>query len=282
MMTSKELHPKRHVFHGHASGVAAHIRRPKDAVLDVKSCSTLPVIGGRAEQKIGQTKLGKWVSFQSAFTSAHGDYENAAHGVATTRGKPFEDAATVTRVSARVRGLTILGRVSIADLNLFMESRYAKGTVQPSIRLKDTRIDGVKLDGAKLKITLAESLFRKHDTKTKLAAAFDSLPARHKGLFLPCEADADVLKALPDDHNLVKCTIVLKIEWDGKPHPTAEIYGHVVRIPSFGKIYFGEMLISQHSRSLTLVRFQLGSDDGGEVTGGSGESGTQTYPPTGG
>ena len=82
-MTSKELHPRRHVFHGHASGVAAHIRRPKDVVLDVKSCSTLPVIGGRAEQKVGKTKLGKWVSFQSAYTSAHGDYENAAHGVAS-------------------------------------------------------------------------------------------------------------------------------------------------------------------------------------------------------
>jgi len=148
-MTSKELHPRRHVFHGHASGVAAHIRRPKNAVLDVKGCSTLPVIGGHTEHKVGKTKLGKWVSFQSAHTSAHGDYENAAHGVATTRGKPFDEAATKTSVSARVRGMNILGRVSIADLNLYMESRTGPGMAQPSIRLKGNRIDGVKIDGAK-------------------------------------------------------------------------------------------------------------------------------------
>src|SRR5689334_18997263 len=117
MMTHPiELHPRRHVFHAHASGVAAHIRRPSDAVLDVKSVSALPVIGGHCENKVGRTKLGKWVSFQSAHTSAHGDYVSAAQGVATTRGKPFEEAATVTTVSARVQGLTILGRVKIADL----------------------------------------------------------------------------------------------------------------------------------------------------------------------
>jgi hypothetical protein len=281
-MTSKELHPRRHVFHAHASGVAAHIRRPKDAILEVKASSALPVIGGRCEDKVGKTTLGKWVSFRSAATSAHGDYENPAQGVATTRGKPFDEVATVTRVSARVRGLTILGRVSIADLVLGMVSRSAKDTVQPSIRLEGNRIDGVKIDGKKLKITLAESLFRKHDTKKKLADAFRKLPKRHQCMFLPLEVGAEELTEIPDDHQTVKCTIVQKIEWDGKPHPEAEIYGHVVRIPNFGKIYFGEMFITHDSRRLTLVRFQLGSDDGGEVTGGEGSSSGQPWPPSGG
>jgi hypothetical protein len=270
------------VFHGHASGVAAHIRRPKDAVLDVKGCSTLPVIGGRAEHKVGKSKLGRWVSFQSAHTSAHGDYENAKHGVETTQGKPFEEAATITKVSARVRGLNILGRVSIADLNLYLESRTAPGMLQPSIRLKGNRIDGVKIDGAKLKITLAESLFRKHDTKAKLEGAFQGLASHHKRLFLPCEVGADEVASYPDGQGTTKCTIVQKIAWDGQPHPTAEIYGHVVRVPNFGKIYFGEMFIGADARRLTLVRFQLGSDNGGEVTGADGQTNGTTWPPQSG
>jgi hypothetical protein len=283
MMTSKELHPRRHVFHGHASGVAAHIRRPKDAILDVKGASTLPVIGGHHEHKVGKTQMGKWVSFQSASTSAHGDYENPKHGLATTQGMLFEDAATVTTVAARVRGLNILGRVLIADLNLYMESRTAPGMVQPSIRLKGNRIDGVKIDGAKLKITLAETLFRKHDTKEKLASAYKSLPSRHKRLFLPCEVDGEEeATEYPDGQGTAKCTIVQKISWDGKPHPTAEIYGHVVRVPNFGKIYFGEMFVDHAARRLTLVRFQLGSGDGGEVTGGDGQTNGSTWPPTSG
>jgi len=226
--------------------------------------------------------LGKWVSFQSAHTSAHGDYENAAHGVATTRGKPFDEAATKTSVSARVRGMNILGRVSIADLNLYMESRTGPGMAQPSIRLKGNRIDGVKIDGAKLKITLAETVFNKHDTKEKLTKAFSALPARHKSLFLPCHVDKDEVTSYPDGQGTAKCTIVQKIAWDGKPHPEAEIYGHVVRIPNFGKIYFGEMFITHDSRRLTLVRFQLGSGDGGEVTGGDGQTNGNPFPPSGG
>src|SRR5690349_5029607 len=94
MIHPKHLHPARYVFHGHASGVAAHIRRPKDLVA-VHSCSALPVIGGHHEHRVGAKKLGKWGSFQSAHTSAHGDYANPAEGVRTTRGKlPFHKAAT--------------------------------------------------------------------------------------------------------------------------------------------------------------------------------------------
>src|SRR5437016_1993620 len=102
----KELHPKRHVFHAHASGVAGHIRRPKDAVLMVQGSCALPVIGGHCESKVGPTRLQQLVSFKSAHTSAHGDYVKAAEGMATTRGKlPFHKAATETRVTARVRGV---------------------------------------------------------------------------------------------------------------------------------------------------------------------------------
>jgi hypothetical protein len=77
----------------------------------------------------------------------------------------------------------------------------------------------------------------------------------------------------------VKCTIVQDIAWDGAPHPTAEIHGHVVRVPNFGKVYFGEMLVNDYGRHITMVRFQLGSDDGGDVSAASGETNGVPYPP---
>ena len=115
MKHPKKLHPRQYVFHGHATGVAAHIRRPADAVMSVQSSSVLPEIGGHCENTVGPSTLGKWVSFDSAFTSVHGDYIHAHEGVATTRGElPFDAAATETRVSARVRGLAIqIGRAHV-------------------------------------------------------------------------------------------------------------------------------------------------------------------------
>ena len=51
-----------------------------------------------------------------------------------------------------------------------------------------------------------------------------------------------------------------------------------MRVPNFGRIYFGEMFISGDSRRLTMVRFQLGSDDGGEVTAAEGETNGTIWP----
>jgi hypothetical protein len=284
MIHPKHLHPKRYVFHGHATGVAAHIRRPGDYLLTVQGTAALPVIGGHSEAKVGPKKPSKWVSFKSSSASAHGDYVKPAEGVATTRGKlPFHKAATETKVSARVRGLTILDRVHIADLSLGLISRSARGTAQPPILLQGNRIAGVRIDDAKLKITLAEEFYCKHDTKDKLKAAHKKgLPEHHARMFLPHKEGLEKVTTFPEANGTVKCTIVENMEWVGKPHRTAKIYGHVVEVPNFGKLYFGEMFVKGDSRRLALVRFQLGSPVGGELIVCDGETNGSTYPPTGG
>jgi hypothetical protein len=285
----KRLHPRRHVFHGHATGVAAHIRRPQDAVLSVQGSSALPVIGGHCESRVGPTTLGQWVSFESIETSAHGDYADAEEGVKTTRGEvAFDAAETHTRVSARVRGLAILGRVHIADLQLGMFSRNAPGTAQPSIRLEGNRLEGLRIDDSPLTIELAEDFYCEHHTYDRFKAAFNAgLPDQHHRMFLPAnlKGEQEEVKTFPESQGVVKCSIVRHLDWAGAKHRDATITGHVVEIPNFGKVYFGEMFVTSQGRHLTMVRFQLGSDAGGEVTGGTGGSGDppgQTFPPTGG
>jgi hypothetical protein len=282
----KRLHPRRHVFHGHATGVAAHIRRPQDAVLSVQGSSALPVIGGHCESRVGPTTLGQWVSFESIETSAHGDYADAEDGVKTTRGEmAFDAAETHTRVSARVQGLAILGRVHIANLQLGMFQRNAPDTAQPSIRLEGNRLEGLRIDDSPLTLELAEDFFCEHDTHEGLKGAFNAgLPDQHHRMFLPAnlKGEEEEVRTFPEDAGVLKCSIVRKLDWGGAKHPTATIEGHVVVVPNFGKIYFGEMFVTSHSRRLTLVRFQLGSDNGGEVTGGSGGTADQPFPPTGG
>jgi len=282
----KRLHPRRTVFQGHATGVAAHIRRPQDVLLSVQGSSVLPPIGGHCESRVGPTTLGKWVSFESSETSAHGDYADATEGVKTTRGEvAFDAAETHTRVSARVRGLAILGRVHIADLQLGLFSRNVPGTAQPSIRLEGNRLEGVRIDDSPLTIELAEDFYCEHHTWDGLKAAFDAgLPDHHRRMFLPASlpGEEEEVRTFPQAGGVLKCSIVRNLAWQGAPHPTATIHGHVVAVPNFGKIYFGEMFVRNHARRLTLVRFQLGSDDGGEVTGGDGDNGSQGFPPTGG
>ena len=275
------LHPRRHVFHGHASGVAAHIRRPQTRQLPVQGSVSLPVTGGLAESNVQAGKLDKWVSFDSVSTSASGDYVDAAQGVATTRGEiAFDAAPTETKVSSDVRGLVVLDRVHIGRASIGMTSRSATNGEQPSIRLEGNRLEDVRIDDSRLKITLAEDFYQENDTHAKLAKTHAAgLAKHHASLLLPLVEDGDTTKSFPEAGGKVKCTIVQEIAWDGAPHPTAEIHGHVVRVPNFGKIYFGEMFISGDARRLTMVRFQLGSEDGGEVTVAEGENNGETWPP---
>jgi len=280
-MAQSELHPRRYIFHGHASGVSAHIRRPETRLLPVQGCSTLPVIGGHAEHKVGPQKLDKWVAFDAVSTSAHGDYVDPAAGVATTTGEvPFDVPPTQTTVKSEVKGLVILGRVHVAHAAVGLTSHSPKGKEQPEIHLEGNILEGVRIDDSRLVVTLTEDFYRVCNTKDKLAKAHAAgLPPEHAHLLLPLDGSAGPATTFPEAKGTVKCTIVKEMHWDGAPHPTATIHGHVVRVPDFGKIYFGELYITGDSRRLTMVRFQLGSPDGGEVVAAEGETNGAPWPP---
>ena len=275
------LHPRRHVFHGHASGVSAHIRRPQDQLLPVQGCSTLPVTGGHAESTVGPRPQGDWISFDAVATSAHGDYVDAAQGVATTTGAvAFDAPPTETTVKSEVKGLVILGRVHVGRAAVGLISHSPKGKEQPEIHLEGNILEGVRIDDSRLVVTLAEDFYRVCNTKDKLAKAHAAgLPPEHAHLLMPLDGSAGPATTFPEANGTVKCTIVKEMHWDGDPHPTATIHGHVVKVRDFGKIYFGEMYITGDSRRLTMVRFQLGSPHGGEVVAAAGESGGGGWPP---
>jgi hypothetical protein len=50
------------------------------------------------------------------------------------------------------------------------------------------------------------------------------------------------------------CSIVSGIVWGDK-----EIDGHILRAEGFGNIYFGELLMEEYDRRLTLVRLHMGT-----------------------
>jgi len=278
-MAEPPLHPRRHVFYGHANGVSVRIRRPQNHLLPVQGCSSLPVTGGLSESNVGPKQFDDFVSFESVATSAHGDYVHADQGVDTTLGKlPFHQAPTKTMVRSDVRGLVILGRVHVGRATAGIVVRSPAGKNQPSIRLDGSVLEGVRIDDSPLSITLAEDFYQKCDTKDKLAARHArGLAPHYARLFLPLDGSAWPVATYPEAYGVVKCTIVREIRWADEPHPTATIEGNVVHVPDLGRIYFGELYIDAGSRRLTMVRFQLGSPKGGEVTAAEGGGGG--WPP---
>jgi hypothetical protein len=50
---------------------------------------------------------------------------------------------------------------------------------------------------------------------------------------------------------------------------------NAIRWRGFGKIFFGEVIVKENDRQVTLVRLQMGSDAGGSGTVGDGQSNGQ-------
>ena len=275
------LHPRRYIFRGHASGVSAHIRRPVTRLLPVQGCSSLPVIGGLSESNVGPRLQEDWLAFDAVATSAHGDYVDPAQGVATTTGEVAIDVPpTRTTVKSEVKGLVIFGRVRVGRATVGLISHSPKGKEQPEIHLEGNVIEDVRIDDSRLVVTLDEDFYRVCNTKKKLADAHAAgLPAHRAHLLMPLDGSAGPATTFPEANGTVKCTIVKEIHWDGAPHRDATIHGHVVKVPNFGKIYFGELYITGDSRRLTMVRLQLGSPDGGEVCAAEGETNGVIWPP---
>jgi hypothetical protein len=282
--------PRHYVFHASACGVAARIRRPVPMTMEAHGAVSLPVTGGisRAEHPAVQwgerphaagagAKAPYYITFSSASSHVDGDFEDAERAVAMTRGEvPVESLAALTRVTSEVNNLAVIGRVTIGKLVMSLQARGAGG--EPCIRCEGSLLEGVAVDGYPVRITLATDFFCEHDTLTKLGAAATAGHNRH--CFFDGGAGAQ--------HGFVhrtgtgKATLVTGMAWAGQAHPEATIDGHCITVPDFGKVYFAELFVSAASRRLTMVRFQLGSPDGGDASAGSGDTNGSQWPPTGG
>jgi hypothetical protein len=278
---------RRFVFRGNASALAGQIYRPKTIIVDLDGASSLGVSGGRSQSQIKGRSFGDIIKFGSAFTLAEGrfDDEKKAFDVSNHKGRQTDLDATTT-VTAELRELSVgLKPVFTAKrIRGTLVSRKPDGSGEPSIApARDTVIQGVAIGGAGLTVTLNVALFQKYDTRSKIVAAADDPKfVKSNGNHLVTGATIDGQSTgrpgLVARYGVIYTTIVKEIRWDGKPFPGAKIDGHSVIVPELGTVFFGELFIASAERRLTMVRFDLGSPDGGWVDGGGVDTNGSFYP----
>jgi hypothetical protein len=276
-------HPLRYVFHSHAAAFGGRIVRPKDITLEAGGASALVVTGGRCASELKRTQFGEFFEVEAARTLAEGAFEDTAAFVEVTHRRAQEQTlAAVSRARAEVDGLAIgrKPRLKIARIRAELTNRSAGYSGQPSIRIgKDTVIDGISIEGYRLVVELDPKPFVQYDTHAKLLAAVDDPKFVSKSgetLFMSKrfggETKRPAFRTLIQTGSTIYSTIVKSIQWDGKPFPKSEIHDNMVVLPEFGRVFFGELLISEHSRRLTMVRMALGSDAGGSASAGDIET----------
>jgi hypothetical protein len=266
---------RRFIFHGNAAAIGGRLVRPSDVMLETPVASSLAVVGGRTQAQAGPTRFGNLVSFGSAATFAEGVFDDFKQQVEFSYHRVEQDTLTMTtRVRADVTDLSVdeKPKLTIKHVHAAMTSTSPAGSGEPSIVIdNDTTIDGAAIDGYGLVVELALDVFQRCDTRSRLLTAADDPEfVRASGSLLFMTSDACGVAAPPAGRllrgsGLIYATIVKAITWSGASFAGATIDNHIVTVPDFGKIFFGELLISDTSRRLTMVRMELGSPSGGET-----------------
>lgn len=278
---------RRFVFRGNAAALGGQIVRPATIIIDLDGASSLGVSGGRSQAQIKGRAFGDIVKFGSAFTFAEGlfDDQKRASDVSNHKGRQVELNSTTT-VTSEVRELAV-GRkpvLTVKRLRGTLVSRSPQGSGEPSIApARDTTIQGVSIDGFGLSVNVNCGFFQKYDTRSKVLAAADDPKnlAAYKNHFVggaTVEGHQPGRAGIVQRDGVLYTTIVKEIRWDGKPYPGAKIDGHTVMIPDFGTAFFGELLVSSSERRLTMLRFELGSPEGGWIDAGDSSSNGSFFP----
>ena len=121
-------------------------------------------------------------------------------------------------------------------------------------------------------VTLAVPLFQRYDTRSKLLTAADDPQFVRRIGWPPVhevggrgKGRSDAAAAAPDLRHDLRHHRQRRSNGPASRIPGATIEQHVVTVPDFGKIFFGELLITDLSRRLTMLRLELGSPIGGAV-----------------
>ncbi|MGH9308751.1 MAG: hypothetical protein ACRD1U_05210 [Vicinamibacterales bacterium] len=281
----------RYAFYGYAAAIGGRIYRPEPGFdLDPGCASALTPSGGISRAEIKGRRFGTEeavVSFDGAVTLASGEFADREKAIAHTNHELSEcELETRTTSRAEVKGIQVQSRgfpgLRIGRLVAGLQSWSPDSSREPSMQVSDEIvIEDVFIDDFALRVNLNKRLFQEHDTHDKLmAACADGRYVEEQGASLRA-AEFVAEEEITDNSGVTRrrrcpppprarhykyTTVVRELTWAGADPSYARIEGHTIVVRDFGRIFFGEFLVGAAARRLTMVRLELGSPMGGDVS----------------
>jgi hypothetical protein len=237
-------------FHFHAEGHAfsGEFRHPVWCLIPAQASASLPTIGGHSSAHTENFQFQDFVSFKSAQTYISGKHR---------RDDTFATHATTT-----IHGLNILGVVTADLVVCRLTSVHSPKEREGHIIAEDSRFEGLRIKGEDVKVTLRHDLLVKCKT-------FEHLT---KGI----ASDTKSGKIAVTKGGVAVCSLVEKIETRLKG---VDPKRHLIEVPNFGKIFLAEIFAEPGTRTLTMLRLELGSPHVADATVAETRTNGQPTPP---
>lgn len=246
--------PRTFHYHANAHVLSARFTRPIQHVVEVQAATSLPSIGGIGSARVENFRLNEHLSFKAGYSHVSGSEKEQ-------NGKTIH----TTMATAVVEGLNILDVVTADRIVARLSSSYDPDDEESRILVIGSRFENLRVAGCKVDVELHHELALKLDTFAATRKEFASNADFRKMAedpFAPGKLPAKI-----EAHGVIHCSLVKDIQ-PAKCHGVVRYghYGHVLEVPEFGKIHLAEILLQHGRKTLTMLRLELGSPNGGAVT----------------
>ncbi len=273
-------------FFYHASGnaVGGVITRPFFANIDGRASAALPITGGYATSEFADFSYPQVVSFKKASTQLAGSF-NA------------KDETYDTLVTVVIEGLNILDTVTADRIVMKLSSQHHKKENEGHVIPLGSKFENLRIAGHPVEVQLDHELFCACDTYTGFKKRYkedEKFRNTTRKQFLWGDYDADTPQFLkdrfkwhtgpdtpPEAKGIVPCHMVKVIVHEEPAKPLLKTWGNLIRVPQFGDIFLGELILADGTRRASMMRLELGSPIGGSFTVGYATANGTTWPPVG-
>jgi hypothetical protein len=255
----------RRTYHYHASAHAfsARFTRPIEHLIEVQAATSLPTIGGHGNAHIEEFRFQEFVSFRRGYSHVSGSRYEA-------------DGTYTTLVTSVVEGLNILDVITADRIVGRLASSHVLQDREPHITIVGSKFENLRIAGCKTDVTFDYDLFGRISNYADARKELDSNPNFRKMAVDPFSTGEPV--PAPDACGVILCSCVK--EMNTTCPGVKQVGHHGYHVPEFGKVFLGEMLLQQCQRTLTMLRFELGSPVSGDGTAAQVLSNGQIWPPS--
>lgn len=256
-------------YHACAHAFSGHFTRPFEHQIDVLAASVLPITGGHGQARAENFQFREFLSFRKGVTHVSG-----ARQEEEIEGKKVISHNTL--VTSTVEGLNLLDVVTADRVVARLYSKHVEGEKEGSFNIVGSRFEKLRIAGCDVHVELDLELMEKVATYKKASDEFDKKGDFHKIASNPFK---DRAKALdnpgPNGAFLCSCVKEIKTVCPG----VTPVGHHGFRVEGFGTIFLGEVVITHAQRTLTMIRYEIGSAVSGKGTVAQGTGNGSPYPP---
>jgi hypothetical protein len=271
---------KTYYFHAEAHPLGGFIEKPFQKHIPSQSSGSLPAVGGHVTTRSEAFNFEEIVSCRSAYSRISGTHE--------------EDGSWWTLATSVVEGLNILEVVTAERIVAQISVEHPADGGSPRVSFAGSRFERLQIGGCDASPAMNSGLAHgrgaggsRNSINWTLFQETASQQAAKLVKGVEGDDDRDAFRPLterygwlaskrkPGAHECVLCSLV-----DGVDRAIpGKSFGHVVHIPHFGKVIFGEIVAFPASVQLSMIRAELGCATHGGMNMASAIVNGSSFPP---